>query len=99
IPATGWRSGDATATTDGRQVNRGGAGEIIPGYVPSTASPQLTNGASGARQVFYQPASGSTLLDLNVNNSTTGASEVDLCASGGPLGLTGPSDSNCEPLL
>ena len=100
VPVTGWRSGDATATTDGRQVNRGGAGQKVPGYAPNaTASPGLTNSPATNRQVFYQPSSGSTLLDLNVNNSTTGTTEVDLCASGGPLGLTGPSDSSCEPLL
>ncbi len=109
--ATGYVDTDATSTTDGRQVNRGGAGQNIPGYhtgqssdPTSTSSPEWSNSTTNARKVLYDPASftnsaaGTAMLPLNVNNSTTGASEVALCKPT-VLGVTGPSDTNCEKLL
>jgi type IV pilus assembly protein PilY1 len=106
---TAYVASDSTSTSDGRQVNRGGAGQKIPGYhtgqsndPTTTSSPEWTNAVSGSRKVYYDPASisssGSALLALNVNNSTSGTSEVDLC-NATVLGLTGPSDTNCEKLL
>jgi len=58
---------------DGRSVARGGAGQIIPGFVSgSIGTVNTTDFTDGNRKVYYEPASGTTVSDLNAD-STTGA--------------------------
>ncbi|MBR9813741.1 hypothetical protein GYB61_07770 [bacterium] len=66
---------------DGRAVDRGAAGSRIPGFGRRN-HPELTNGAPGARQVFFD--NGNSLQALNVDDttasllrSTLGAADTD----------------------
>jgi type IV pilus assembly protein PilY1 len=52
---------------DGRSVNRGGAGQIIPQYL--TGNPSTTN-VVGSRQLYYEPSTGSTMVALNADTGT-----------------------------
>lgn len=59
--------------TDGREVSRGGAGQKIPGYIPS-ADPGFIN--SGGRKVFIEPATFTNgtavdLMALDADNATS----------------------------
>ncbi len=46
-------SENEVAGRDGRGVDRGGAGQKIPGYI--SGGPKLTNATAGARQLFTEP--------------------------------------------
>jgi len=69
---------------DGRSVKRGGAGQIIPGFIAGAMS--LTNG-SGTRQLFTEvkdPANDDNtdgLLPLNADASTAAILQTDLNAA------------------
>jgi len=66
---------------DGRAVQRGGAGQKIPGFITGgTKSLGLVNGAD-TRKLFYEPSSGSTLPALNVDDSTATALQTNLGAA------------------
>jgi type IV pilus assembly protein PilY1 len=69
------------AGKDGRSVARGGAGQKIPGF--TTGDPGLANSVSGARQLYYEPSSGNTLVALDADDTTkiTATEESDLGAS------------------
>ena len=56
------------AGKDGRHVDRGGAGQKIPGYLPGT--PGLNNSVAGSRQLYTYPGSGSALVPLNADAGT-----------------------------
>ena len=71
---------------DGRSVQRGGAGQIIPGY--RSGSPGSLNSDTGARKLFYQPSSGTTLPALNANSTTATALQSDLAAADSTEALT-----------
>lgn len=69
------------ANRDGRVVNKGGAGQQIPGYI--SGSPGATNGAIGGRDLYYDPftyvaGSNNALLPLNADPTTAGALAADL---------------------
>jgi type IV pilus assembly protein PilY1 len=58
---------------DGRSVQRGGAGQQIPGMLSDTA-PGAANSVPGARQLFTEnPASANTLLAFNADAATATA--------------------------
>jgi type IV pilus assembly protein PilY1 len=61
---------------DGRFVDRGGAGQRIPGYIGG--SPGLSNGI-GTRQLFWD--AGGNLADLDADNATATALQGDLGAA------------------
>ncbi len=69
LPATDPYNGttNVSANLDGRIVSRGGAGQIIPGFISATG--KLLNSNSGARQLFYD--SGATsIAALNADTTT-----------------------------
>lgn len=61
---------DEVDGADGRAITRGGAGQQIPGYVGG-ASIIGDNNSSNTRIIYTEPASGSTLLDLDVSNAAS----------------------------
>lgn len=70
---------------DGRAVERGGAGQIIPGFIAGTASAQ--NG-SGTRQLFTETlgataldGDGDGLIPFDADTTTAGVLETDLGAA------------------
>lgn len=67
---------NSSPVTDGRQVNRGGAGQIIPGQrgssTENTGSPGSSNDDNGARQLFFDNAAGTDLVALNDSDATAG---------------------------
>ncbi|MDH3614393.1 MAG: PilC/PilY family type IV pilus protein [Gammaproteobacteria bacterium] len=65
------------AGRDGRVVNRGGAGQRVPGFVIS--SPQEANGLGG-RTIYYDRTT-STLAGLNVDAITATSVQADLNAA------------------
>jgi type IV pilus assembly protein PilY1 len=65
------------AGKDGRFVERGGAGQRIPGYI--SGSPEATNGAGG-RTVYYDVTAGS-LAAFNSTAATGSALQSDLGAA------------------
>lgn len=72
------------ANRDGRVVNRGGAGQQVPGYV--SGSPGTTNGQAGARELYYDPAtwvagSKNNLQNLNADATTATALKTDFGVS------------------
>ncbi len=64
---------------DGRSVARGGAGQIIPGYV--SGSPGNLNSDTGARKLFVGPSSGTALTPLNADAATAAALQSELGAA------------------
>ena len=64
---------------DGRAVQRGGAGQIIPGFISGT--PGLSNSDTGARTLYYEPSSGTALPALNADDTTAGVLQSDLGAA------------------
>ncbi|MCI0505967.1 MAG: hypothetical protein L0Z73_07620, partial [Gammaproteobacteria bacterium] len=71
---------------DGRTVERGGAGQKIPGYMSGTANvtgdPGLTNVSStSARKLYYEDASATNgLADLDADDAAVAALKTDLGA-------------------
>lgn len=63
--------GTEVAQRDGRAVARGGAGQLIPGFLPSGAKTIGDANSLTTRKLFTEPSSGSTLLPLNVSNAAT----------------------------
>jgi len=61
---------------DGRFVDRGGAGQLIPGYL--SGNPGLINGI-GTRTLYWD--SGSSLADLDADNTTATTLQGDLGAA------------------
>lgn len=59
------------AGKDGRSVSRGGAGQMIPGFLASGAKTIGDNNAASTRTLYTEPASGTALLGLNVSNAAT----------------------------
>ncbi len=72
------------AGADGRSIERGGAGQKIPGYV--TSSPGLANTDTGARQLFVEDTSDTVdgLLPLGGDASTATALWTDVKAKWSP---------------
>lgn len=71
---------EQVAGADGRVVERGGAGQKIPGFI--SPSPELVNGAGG-RKLLYDPAvhlngGTSSLLPFNANTTTASALLADM---------------------
>lgn len=64
---------------DGRKVDRGGAGQILPGFIADVA-PDL-NSDTNARQLYVEPSSGSTFTALNADSSTASALKSELGAA------------------
>jgi type IV pilus assembly protein PilY1 len=62
---------------DGRTVARGGAGQIVPGFI--SGSPQLANGLGG-RTIYYDSTPGS-LAALNVDPATASNLQSDFNAA------------------
>lgn len=66
LPAPDLSNGEVTGK-DGRAVQRGGAGQKIPGFMPLSPYPRGkpgdNNADTGARQLFTEPKSGSTALE------------------------------------
>ncbi len=77
-------SGDEVAGADGRSIERGGAGQKIPGFV--AANPGLVNSLSGARQLFTEDPSDTTdgLLPLGGDAATAAVVWTDLTARWSP---------------
>lgn len=72
---------------DGRSVNRGGAGQQIPGFLGGSVG--LSNTDIGARQIYTEPASYSngtatTLMSLDASTTNAGSLWNDLNANGIP---------------
>ena len=70
------------AGKDGRSVVRGGAGQRIPGYI--TGDPGDMNSVTGARQIFYEPASyttGATPPALDATSTLASALQTELGAA------------------
>lgn len=67
------------AGKDGRHVDRGGAGQKIPGFLAS-AGPGLTNATTGARQMYLYPGTGSSLVALNADASASVAYHAQIGA-------------------
>jgi type IV pilus assembly protein PilY1 len=74
LPAPDTAAGEV-AGKDGRTVERGGAGQKLPGF--TSGSPGALNSATGARQLFYD-TSGGTLAALNADAATAGALQASL---------------------
>ncbi|MBL4820863.1 MAG: hypothetical protein JKY98_07735 [Gammaproteobacteria bacterium] len=70
--------GEEVAGKDGRAIARGGAGQQIPGFLGGVYTIG-DNNSSNTRTVYTEPASGSIMLDLGVNNASLLA--TDLSAS------------------
>jgi len=68
--------GEANNNTDGRLVTRGAAGQNIPGFLGD--NPADANATAGARQVFTEADSGSTLMALDVSNAVADTLKADL---------------------
>lgn len=66
---------DEIAGKDGRSVNRGGAGQQIPGFLGGATSIGDDNGAS-TRTVYTEPASGSVLMNLGISNAASLQSDL-----------------------
>lgn len=60
---------------DGRSVARGGAGQIIPGFI--SGGPGNSNSDTDSRQLFIEPLSGSALQAFNEIGSSPSAEEID----------------------
>lgn len=58
------------AGRDGRHVDRGGAGQKIPGFLAS-AGPGYLNADTGARQMYLYPGTGTSLVPLNADAATS----------------------------
>ena len=67
------------AGKDGRHVDRGGAGQKIPGFLVS-AGPGLTNATTGARQMYLYPGTGTSLVPLNADVSASVAYQAQIGA-------------------
>ena len=91
-PENGWDTVKAeSAGTDGKSVNRGGAGQRIPGFIaPGTGyttpndAPTLTNGSG--REILTEPASftngtAAALMDFDADLTTAEALWDELCQS------------------
>lgn len=76
---------------DGRHVNRGGAGQNVPGFINNTA-PGLAN-SSTTRRVFYDDSS-TSLAALNADNATVVANANQLRTA-----LDVATDAEAETLL
>jgi len=76
LPAADVDAGEVDGR-DGRVVNRGGAGQRIPGYL--TGSPQEANGLGG-RRIYYDHTP-SSLANLDVGPLTAAALQSDLNAA------------------
>jgi len=63
---------------DGRSVRRGGAGQQIPGFLGDDVGDQNSD---GLRQVYVEPASGSTFDDFDADNTTASNLETLLGAA------------------
>lgn len=61
---------------DGRSVDRGGAGQRIPGFLSGADSIGYNNGAN-TRTVYTEPASGSVLMNLGTTNALTLQSDLN----------------------
>ena len=75
------------AGKDGRVVNKGGAGQQIPGFISDTPGPGATNAATGGRKLFFDPStyvagSNNTLSALNADLTTATTLADDLGFSG-----------------
>jgi len=68
--------GNEVDLRDGRAEARGGAGQMIPGFLASGAKSIGDNNGVSTRTLFAEPSSGTTLLPLNVNNAA--ALQADL---------------------
>jgi type IV pilus assembly protein PilY1 len=67
---------------DGRSVERGGAGQKIPGFIGN--DPGALNSDAGARQLYYEPSSSGTLLStkpLDADSTTATALQTLLGAA------------------
>ncbi|HEX6929964.1 MAG TPA: PilC/PilY family type IV pilus protein, partial [Gammaproteobacteria bacterium] len=69
---------EEVALRDGRVIDRGAAGQQIPGFITSTVG--LTNGAAGTeppdngpRKVLYETTAGAVLQDLNADATVAAA--------------------------
>ncbi len=71
---------------DGRVVDRGGAGQRIPGFL--SGNPQEVNGLSGARRILYDRTP-TDLADLNVDLTTASAlvSDFGVATAGEALSM------------
>lgn len=96
---------DEVAGADGRSVPRGGAGQIVPGYI--SGGPGASNSDLGARQLFTfdpsDPVDG--LMPIDTSPLTAAALWTDLtadwspAASGTYAGATGTEQSRAIDIL
>lgn len=70
---------DEVTGKDGRAIERGGAGQKIPGFI--SGSPGTLNTTPGARQLFYEPTSGTALPEFNADATTVTALQTLLGAA------------------
>ncbi len=62
---------DEVLGADGRVVARGGAGQIIPGFIEGGALTIGDDNGASTRTLYTEPNSGTALLGLNVANAAT----------------------------
>jgi type IV pilus assembly protein PilY1 len=70
---------NVAAGRDGRVVNRGGAGQKVPGYL--TAAPGYTNLDLGSRQLYLYPGTGGALVPLAADLATAATYALPLGAA------------------
>lgn len=75
---------DEVAGADGRAIERGGAGQQIPGYIGGTVWSIGDNNTAATRQLYTEPASGTTLLGLGVSQAATLATDLGVTVSNAP---------------
>lgn len=66
------------SSRDGRAVERGGAGQKIPGLIAGSIG--SVNG-TGTRQLFYEPATAGAFVGFNADSTTATALQSDLGAA------------------
>jgi len=63
---------------DGRAVNRGGAGQMIPGFLSGSIGDTTT---TGTRQLYLEPTSGSALEAFDASNANASSWQAELGAA------------------
>ncbi|MES3008803.1 MAG: PilC/PilY family type IV pilus protein [Pseudomonadota bacterium] len=75
---------DEVDGADGRAIERGGAGQQIPGYIEGTSWSIGDNNSATTRKLYTEPASGTTLLDLGVSQAATLATDLGVAVGDAP---------------
>jgi len=88
---------DEVSGKDGKSVSRGGAGQKIPGFL--SGEPELNNATSNARQLFTNPTSGTTLVDIDATTTKVEDFWTDLAVEASPGAYADASSADKDEAL